>query len=195
MTSPVERLESLAYDFGVRDLCSIVLKDYRFSVWSGSSKPLQHHYGKGGLAKHTLEVAELCLLNNKYLPTNEQVNPCQLFIAAVFHDAGKMWDYQQPNAECQDWTSTAHKRHIHHISRSALVWYESCILNSHLKLSEEYINDILHAILAHHGRREFGSPVAPNTRLAWMLHLCDGISARMNDAEKWDRIKDTHESS
>lgn len=25
------------------------------------------------------------------------------------------------------------------------------------------------------------------TQNSWMLHLCDGISARMDDAERWDR--------
>lgn len=33
------------------------------------------------------------------------------------------------------------------------------------------------------------SPVAQKTRVAWLLHLCDGISARMDDAETLDVVK------
>jgi len=53
----------------------------------------------------------------------------------------------------------------------------------------ELHDKVLHAILAHHGCREAGSPVAPKTREAWLVHFCDGISARMDDADTWDIIK------
>ena len=51
-----------------------------------------------------------------------------------------------------------------------------------------YHEDVLHAVLAHHGTREAGSPVAPKSRVAWLVHLCDGISARMYDADTMDVI-------
>ena len=49
--------------------------------------------------------------------------------------------------------------------------------------------DVLHVILSHHGNRLAGSPVAPKTREAWIIHLCDGISARLYDADTWDVVK------
>jgi 3'-5' exoribonuclease len=61
-----------------------------------------------------------------------------------------------------------------------LIWNQLAIEN---KETQQTIDNVLHAILAHHGSREWGSPVVPLTKLAWMLHLCDGISARMDDAE------------
>jgi 23S rRNA maturation-related 3'-5' exoribonuclease YhaM len=42
-------------------------------------------------------------------------------------------------------------------------------------------DNVLHAIIAHHAWREWGSPCTPDTRLAWLLHLCDSLSARLND--------------
>lgn len=204
--------ESLAYltdkahELNIHRLCGFVLNDGKFPVWSGSGKPFQHHYGDGGLAIHTAEVVRLCLLNNAEL--NANIDERKLFCAALFHDAGKMWDYEQAPWESPDkppeipWIGSKHKRHIHHISRSALVWQKACLFYADTSpamgrefypsydwLTPEVEDEILHAILAHHGLREWGSPVAPNTRLAWMLHLCDGISARINDAEKWDHIK------
>jgi 3'-5' exoribonuclease len=170
----LDKLKSLAEDMGVADICKVVLEDPRFPIWSGSSKDYQHHYGDGGLVKHTLEVVELCLQTNRYFSPEKQVNEKKLFLAALFHDVGKMWDYEK-NAE-QKWDAAAHKWNIHHISRSALVWNQVA-----LEKDLDFADEVLHAILSHHGLREWGSPVAPNSRLAWILHLCDGLSARMDD--------------
>jgi 3'-5' exoribonuclease len=198
----IEYLRLTARKFEVESLCEVILNDERFPIWSGSGKPMQHHYGKGGLAIHTAEVVKLCLANNESLGDFPMIDARQMFLAAFFHDVGKMWDYapddnpKLENPDYQNWVGTSHKRHIHHISRSALVWQESITayckkyLNGKPKwLTDTYIDEVLHAILAHHGLRQWGSPVMPNTRLAWMLHLCDGISARMNDADKWDQTK------
>ena len=38
-------LKEEADDLGVSDACNVLLDDKRFSIWSGSSKPEQHHYG------------------------------------------------------------------------------------------------------------------------------------------------------
>ena len=181
----LEALVGHAIAFGVKDTSDVVLFDPRFILWSGSSKPEQHHYGKGGLVIHTAEVVDLALRNNAFFPPEKQVDRKHLFLAALFHDAGKMWDYKPVVEGYYDsWTSTVHKRQIHHISRSGLVWSKA-----HDQHRPEGVvhDDVLHAILAHHGQRDWGSPVSPNTRLAIMLHLCDNMSARMDDIDKIDR--------
>jgi 3'-5' exoribonuclease len=179
-----EYLKETAYRLGVTDIATPLLSDPRFEIWSGSSKPIQHHYGKNGLVIHTAEVVRLCLLNAEALKLN--IQPQRIFLSALYHDAGKMWDYRPLDAEHKEWEGTSHKRHIHHISRSAMFFKE---VANKCQVEEEFVDDVLHAILAHHGLREWGSPVSPNTQLAWLLHLCDGISARMDDANKWDHTK------
>lgn len=169
---------------GVNDVCEPVLGDKRFVLWSGSSRSGQHHYGKGGLVRHVAQVVELCRINNEAMgkPINEKF----LFLAALFHDVGKMWDYEPVDESYYDWRGTPHKRHIHHISRSWAVWLE-CAMRVGFKDSGDEVG---HAILSHHLQREWGSPVAPNTKLAWMIHLCDQLSARMDDVGTFDRIKE-----
>ena len=193
-----------AIGYKVFDLCFSVIDDNRFPLWSASSKPDKHHYGQGGLVRHTLEVVDLCVANNKLLVAG--IDESKLFLAAFFHDVGKMWDYEPvthlnpytgiPNPwkeemaegyELRDWRGTSHKRNIHHISRSSLVWNKAANENN---WNEKDTDEVTHAILAHHGCREWGSPISPATKLGWMLHLCDNMSAKMDDCEKGDRFKD-----
>jgi 23S rRNA maturation-related 3'-5' exoribonuclease YhaM len=91
------------------------------------------------------------------------------------------------NEEYTKWKGTEHKRTIHHISRSAITWNRACAF--HEFDYGKYADSVTHNILSHHGQREWGSPVMPKTKAAWLLHLCDGISARMNDADKCDFVK------
>lgn len=196
-----EQLIRRAEILDIYDIASIVIADPRFELWSGSSKPHQHHYGKGGLIQHTCEVVDLCFANIAELQLN--LDPKEVYLSALFHDCGKMWDYTPVCKDLSDprgnehnyvtdysqWTSTSHKRLIHHISRSALVWNAACAQHS-FKYGR-YADSVTHNILSHHGCREWGSPVMPKTKAAWLLHLCDGISARMNDADKWDFVKNS----
>lgn len=181
--NPVAQLkgivESLNFSSKDRSLASVVLDDEKFPIWSASCHSIHHHYGKGGLAQHTFEVVDLCLRNNAYFP-QQMTDERLLFFSALFHDAGKMWDYRPLSDDYVKWEGTEHKRNIHHISRSALVWQKAYDQHG----SFQGCDEVLHAILAHHGSRQWGSPVTPNTKMAWLLHLCDGISARMDDGER-----------
>lgn len=183
----------------VYDIASVVISNPRFELWSGSSKPEQHHYGKGGLIKHTYEVVELCFANINTLKLN--IDPIEMYLSALFHDCGKMWDYEPAHIDTSDprsdeisykldygrWNGTRHKRMIHHISRSVLVLNDALKVNPHKYA--KYADCVTHNILSHHGKREYGSPVMPNTKAAWLLHLCDSISARMDDVDKYDFVK------
>ena len=187
MNKYFEKLKNLASVGGPNcvTISNQILTDLpQFEYWSGSGKPVHHHYGDGGLAKHTNEVIHLMASSATVL--NLPIDPDILFLAGLFHDIGKLWDYGICGKDFRGdnvWIKTKHARNIHHISRSALVWSKAV---DNTQLYKEEHDEILHAILSHHGQREWGSPVAPNTKLAWLLHLCDGISARMNDCEKLD---------
>jgi 3'-5' exoribonuclease len=178
-------IERTANDLGVSHIANEIIGDGRFYLWSGSSRREQHHYGKHGLVRHTAEVIMLCLANDVMLGCGMSAK--ELFLAALFHDCGKMWDYAPVETngipDYDWWYSTCHKRRIHHISRSAIQWN---LAAAKWELPKVFTEEVTHAILAHHGQRAWGSPVAPKTGLAWMLHLCDGISARMNDCDTWD---------
>lgn len=172
-----------------------VLNNPKFEYWSGSGKPIHHHYGDGGLLKHTHEVFTYCEVisaqHNADCIGNTRINHRELFISVIWHDYGKLWDYQKKNSG--EWGKyDNHARRIHHISRSALEWQKTATQLPWMDDGGVFmgisIDNITHNILAHHGMREFGSPVAPATREAWVLHLADNLSARLDDCDKHDII-------
>lgn len=192
-------LNDIASDLGedVYGLSCEVFDDKRFALWPGSLDG-KHHCYKGGLARHVREVVSLCLKNAEYIAPD--VDKIELFLAALYHDTGKMFDYslktvrqKQPSdfGEIQyvstEWEGTPHKRQIHHISRSGIIWTRA--VEKFPALDAKYHDSVLHAILAHHGQREWGSPVAPYTKAAWLLHTCDQMSARLDDCQKVDYLK------
>lgn len=184
--NPITGIEKRAAELDLADVIGDILKDEKFAVWSGSDSPQKHHYGKGGLAQHTWEVIELGHSAAKTLNLNIDLR--EWFLSAFFHDLGKMFDYEPvPGSNFSEWRPTEHKRLIHHISRSAVMWSKANLQHTN-KLSA-YGDSVLHAILAHHGQREWGSPVSPKSKIAWLLHLSDNLSARMNDCEKLDYLK------
>jgi 3'-5' exoribonuclease len=192
MIDYLQELKREAVHFRVELLCSKVLGNPCFESWSGAGKDIHHHYGDGGLLKHTYEVASFAddiADSHGYLQQDRsQINSRELFVSAIWHDYGKLWDYQKVNGV---WAKhDNHAREIHHISRSAMEfasWYDQ-LKNDGEDLSGVNKNNVVHNILSHHGQREWGSPVSPHTREAWILHLADMLSARLDDCNKHDRF-------
>lgn len=168
----------------VEFLSSLVLSKKDFQQWSGSGKPEHHHYGDGGLQFHTWEVVKLALDNARFSESiGQAVNQEVLFLACVYHDVGKIWDYRRTD---WGWERAPHARLIHHISRSCMIWAETI---AQFPQYHRFKDAVAHCIISHHGLREWGSPVAPSSREAWILHLSDALSARMNDCERLDVTK------
>jgi 3'-5' exoribonuclease len=188
----VEDLKKLAKEVDdqggiVVQLANHLIDQPIFQKCSGSPRPELHHYGDHGLVVHTSEVVRGCLhMANLY--SRYKIDKTELYLAALYHDAGKTRDYHEIDNPEAPWGSTDHKRNIYHISRSVIIWTLALErLGISPKFREKYEDKVVHAILAHHGRREWGSPVGPNSRVAWLLHLCDNISARLCDVNTIDR--------
>ena len=166
-----------------KKLASELIDNPKFQVWSGSSKKEQHHYGRSGLIIHTAEVVSLCFSSISVIDV--EIDKEELFLSALYHDAGKLYDYSPiDGTNYREWEGAEHKRLIHHISRSALIWSDE--VRKYPELERKHRDNVLHNILSHHGRREWGSPVAPKSKAAWILHLNDCLSARLNDCDKLD---------
>ena len=181
----IDNFYSLCDDFDIKTgtMAQHVLWNPDFYKWSGSGYANQHHYGDGGLAKHTLEVISLMFSCAETL--GEEIDKDVVFLAGLYHDIGKLEDYEY-DVKNNSWVPTNHKRLIHHISKSAMIFYHQSIK---FDIDKNLREKVLHCILSHHMQREWGSPVSPKSKEAWLLCMCDNISARMNDCETWDFVK------
>jgi len=126
-----------------------------------------HHACVGGLLEHSLAVARLVLAACELHP---QLNPDLALTLALLHDLGKIHTYDPVSFEMTEkgilWThlymSAAEvERHIDRLPG----------FPAELRLR------VVHAILAHHGRLENGSPVLPMTLEAIVLHDADKLDA------------------
>lgn len=154
-------------------MCQKVLNNPAFQKCTASRT--KHQSYDGGLVVHTAEVLEAAL----QLATcrNLKVNYDVLVAAVIFHDFGKIWDYQitAPNA----YEYTPHQELIRHLSRSYAEFISmSALMGDDLgDIDTKTVEHISHCILAHHGRKEWGSPAEPQTTEAYIIHFADMLSA------------------
>jgi 3'-5' exoribonuclease len=156
-------------------VCDKVLDDPRFSLFPASIS--KHHAWEGGLAEHTFQVVRGVIDIAKVAP---EINACTVVVAALWHDYGKVFDYEFLDGA---WVYAKHKVMVSHLSRSY-----SEFMQATSDLSGDYCDqfrmEVGHCILAHHGQHEYGSPVLPQTREAWAVHLADMISVHCIEDRK-----------
>ncbi len=127
-----------------------------------------------GLLEHTLNVMKLA---DSIASVYEPVDRDLLITGTLLHDIGKIREL--------DWkrtiTYTTEGRLMGHISIGASM--VDALINQ-LRLGGEGFDRecqarILHMLLSHHGRLEWGSPITPKTRESLVLHYADHTEAYM----------------
>ena len=140
-----------------------------------------HHDYIGGLAQHSLSIA---LLVDKVCAHYPVLDRDLLICGAVFHDVGKT--FELTSGVKLDYTDEG--RLVGHIALGdqIVVEYISQIPDFPEKL--EY--KLRHLIASHHGEKQYGSPVVPMTREAYVLHLLDRIDSGLNVFEDYDQKRE-----
>lgn len=131
-----------------------------------------HHAFPGGLVTHTWQM--LHMLEGLYpcLPYKIKVERCILGI--LFHDYGKQQEYDAEG-------NTQESMYLlGHIYMSAMT-LQTILPKAGVDKNET--NRIVHCILAHHGSREYGSPVVPCMQEAVIINLLDNLSAKTDAIE------------
>lgn len=168
-----------------RRVCLMPLQVPRFAQWPASLS--KHHCWKGGLLKHTEEVANIAVdIAKATIVEGKPIDMGVVVMASVYHDFGKIYDYEEqvviehgiPIA-LGTFAKSAHYGMIHHVARSFQLFEENAPT-----LPADFRKAVSHCILAHHGRLEYGSPVLPTTREAWAVHLADMASVHCIEQRK-----------
>ena len=129
-----------------------------------------HHAAIGGLLKHTTEVATI----GRAMARASGADMELVVAGALLHDIGKLDAYQWDRL----FDHTVAGRLVGHVALGALRFERRLAEEPSPPCTEREREILLHLILSHHGRLEWGSPIVPMTLEAEVLHWADNASAR-----------------
>jgi 3'-5' exoribonuclease len=143
-----------------------------------------HHARRGGLVEH---VAQMMRSASAICSVYETLNRDLLITGVLFHDCGKLWENNYPEAGFAQSVSI-HGEMLGHIPLGIelvnKLWrdlLDSDAARDWLALepaSEEVRLHLLHLIASHHGELAFGSPTLPRSPEAFALHYIDNLDAK-----------------
>ncbi|HUL60227.1 MAG TPA: HD domain-containing protein, partial [Anaeromyxobacteraceae bacterium] len=129
-----------------------------------------HHAYPGGLLEHTVSCLKLA---HRLADQYPQVDRDLLVAGAFFHDLGKIRELTlERGAEYTD-----EGRLVGHLVMTAQWVHDKA---RRVGAPRDLEHHVVHMILAHHGRLEFGSPKVPMTLEALLTHYIDEIDSRVN---------------
>ena len=129
-----------------------------------------HHAQLGGLLKHTTEVAAI----GRTIARTSGADGELVLAGVLLHDIGKIEAYSWDGL----FDMTERGRLIGHVALGALMFERRIKEAAEPPCTERERDILLHLLLSHHGRLEFGSPVPPMTLEAEILHWADNASAK-----------------
>jgi len=131
-----------------------------------------HHAYAGGLLNHTYQM--LHMFEGLYPCLPYAIKPERVILAILFHDYGKVYEYTRQGDPQPDMYLMGHIYLSAHKLHNVL---------DEKGVPAEEVKRIVHCVLAHHGEREYGSPVVPCTQEAAIVTYLDNISAKTDTME------------
>ncbi len=168
----------------LRTLIQTLLKDNRDLFVKLPAAQNVHHAYEHGLLEHVWSLTRVCtFLADHYAAYYHQLNPPLskdlILAAAIVHDIGKVVELAQEGFEAK---YTIKGKLLGHI-----VMGRDMVRDAARRIEgfpEETLLLLEHAILAHHGCGEFGSPVIPLTIEALILSLADDLDSKVNQVAR-----------
>lgn len=132
-----------------------------------------HHAALGGLLKHTTEVAAIARTVARASGADGEL----VLAGVLLHDIGKLEAYSWDGL----FDHTEQGRLLGHVVLGALMFVRRLDEEPEPPCTDLERALLLHMILSHHGKLEYGSPVAPMTLEAEIVHWADNTSAKTQD--------------
>ena len=156
----------------LRRLLELIILDHEIiskAIASHSAAKSMHHSYLGGLLEHTVSVAEICdFMSSRYKFVNRDL----LITAAILHDIAKIFELSPMPSN----NYTDDGQMLGHIYMGAELVSQECAKIPDFPHTLQSL--LKHAILAHHGEYEFGSPKLPMIMEAHILHQADNMDAK-----------------
>lgn len=130
----------------------------------------RHHAYVGGLLEHTLAVAALC---EALVIAYPRADRDLLLAAALLHDVGKTEEISLDSA----FGYTDAGRLVGHVVLGERI-VSRAIDGLARPIAPDVALRLVHAVLSHHGEREWGTPCRPCSLEALLLHHADNLDAQ-----------------
>ncbi len=160
--------------------CASTIKDSLFTYPAAVSI---HHAFRHGLLHHTLEVADIAVAIGAAQRRWgwHAVSHDLVVTGALLHDIGKAEEYVVEDGEYRCGVAGSLLGHI--VLGQTFLARSIAQVNRRLHFPKELEWQVLHLVASHHGQGEWGSPKAPMTAEACILHMADKTSADLYQFE------------
>lgn len=147
-----------------------------------------HHAYLHGLLEHSIEVTEIALAISSQPEMRPHINRDIIIAGGLIHDAGKTHEYEWEGVPIGmsaiagltnhigvgvQLTMRVHDRHLDELDR--------------LGFTAMHRHHLEHIILSHHGKREWGALIEPQTPSALAIHQADMTSAHLR--ERFEKLR------
>ena len=188
------------YIVGAIMFCKIPEKQIALDIYNENKEKLltwsaakaNHHAIRGGLIYHTYRMVRTAIVLKKVYFADAAVNRESekthelLVIGAALHDIGKLTELDTDIMGNARYTNDGLL--FGHLFIGAEMVREKAEKGSY---SEETVKRIVHMIISHHGKMEYGAVRPPMTKEAIMLNFIDDMDAKIYAVE--DAVKDVPE--
>ncbi|GEM_PF-774733 len=166
--------------FGRMLLNTLVFHEKRQRLFKNApGAMIYHHAFLGGLLQHTLKVTKSALEIAKKIEELSLSIPL-IVVGSVLHDIGKIDEYEFS----ESYIRRTRKGELHgHVILGAMLVNRVgmyLIKREGKDCWKELLDDVIHIVLSHHGRREWGSPVEPAFPEAFIVHYADDMNAKLD---------------
>ena len=127
-----------------------------------------HHAYEGGLLEHTVQTTNLSLKIIENLIDEIEIKKDLIIAGTILHDIGKIncYEFDEDGIEFTD------------------IYYEQDHIINGVKIVSQWIkseklDDLIHIVASHHNIKDWGSPVEPRNREAWIIHTIENLSSKI----------------
>jgi len=184
-----EALDQLGGEIGQVVTCIFSDDRLRDRFLSAPAATRNHHAYRGGLAEHTLSMARLARRVSDHYQAfypEDDIDEDLLVAGVLLHDLAKTTELEQDGLT---WQYSIEGELVGHIAECVTLISEAATA---CLASEATRRRLIHMVAAHHGQKDYGSPVEPKLLEAEILHHIDMIDSRASmfrEADQGEWVK------